>query len=159
MVCKACQSRYVKILWLGTCVFYSHSGLLLTCQQLAPHLERLFLLCFLFSYEYFMGHPHPTSILSREKGSFIRSLMACQAAALCIQPLQATSTNKSSPSPGEAEVLKQFCEDPSVGSGVLREEALSSLLQAYCVRTGARSAWPSIYNPHIPLEHLMRETE
>lgn len=85
--------------------------------------------------------------------------MACQAAALCIHPLQATSTNKSSPGPGAAVVLKLFCADPSEGSGVLEEEASSAILQAYCVRTGARSAWPSVYIPHRPLEHLMQETE
>lgn len=59
MVRKACQSRYVKFLCLGICVFYSHSGLLLTCQQLVAHLERLLVLWFLFSSEYFMGHPTP----------------------------------------------------------------------------------------------------
>lgn len=158
MVRKACQSRYVKILWLGTCVFYSHSGLLLTCQQLVPHLERLFLLWFLFSYEYFMGHPTPPLSFSREKGSFIHSPMACQAAALCIHPLQATSTDMSSTDPVTA-VLKRFCADPSMGSGVVGEEVSPAIPRAYSVRTGARSAWPGIYIPHVPSEHLMQKTE
>lgn len=89
MVRKACQSRYIKFLWLGTCVFYSHSGLLLTRQQLAPHLERLFLLWFLFSYEYFMGHPTPPQ--SFEEASFILQWPVRQQAPAsihCRQPVQ-----------------------------------------------------------------------
>lgn len=92
MVRKACQSRYVKILWLGTCVFYSHSGLLLTCQQLAPHLERLFLLWFPFSYEYFMGHPTPPqSFQEKRVHSFILQWPVRQqpsASIHCRQPVQ-----------------------------------------------------------------------
>lgn len=137
---QSLPSRYVKILWLGTCVFYSHSGLLLTCQQLAPHLEKLFLLWFLFSYEYFMGHPIPPQSF-QEKGvhSFILQWPVRQQPCASIHPLQATNTNKSSPGPGTA-VLKLFCADPSVWSMVLGEEASPAILQAYCVRTQARSA-------------------
>lgn len=76
----------------------------------------------------FYGTPYPTSILSREKGSFIHSPMGCQAAALCIHPLQATSASKTNTGPGAA-VLKHFYTDSSMGSGVLGKEASPAVLE------------------------------
>lgn len=162
MVRKACQSRYVKILWLGTCVFYSHSGLLLACQQLAPHLERLFLLCFLFSYEYFMGHPTPPQSLQEKRvhSSVLQWPVRQQpfASIHCRQPVQI----RVAPALVQQRSSNRSVQTHPWGVGCLEKRHLSSLLwhyQAYCVRTRVRSVWPSIYIPHTPLGHLMQETE
>lgn len=118
------------------------------------HIWEGCLYCGFFSLMSILWDTHPTSILSREKGSFIHSPMVCQAAALCIHPLQATGARP-------AQAPEQRSKNLSVqthqwGWGAW-ERGITSI-QVCCVRTGAGRAQRGIYISHVPLS-LMQETQ
>lgn len=76
-------NRYIKFLWPETCLLFTLRLVSYVPTAGATSAKPVSAVaCFLLRV--FYGTPHPSSILPREKGSFSHSLMACQAAALCI---------------------------------------------------------------------------
>lgn len=99
-----------------------------------------------FLLRVFYGIPHPTAILLREKGSFIHSLMACQAAALYIRsraPMWTRQAHAPGPWPSHISV-QNICG----GSAELRKRRFWTPRQAHCVKNWAQGpcmAWGSTF--------------
>lgn len=93
----------------------------------------------------FYGTPDPTSILLREKGSFIHSLMACQGAALCIC-CRGLAWTRRARTPGQCARNISVQSNHEECGGCLGKRHFCAPLQAHCVRLEVRGmAWGSAF--------------
>lgn len=118
---QACQTRYVKILWLEKCVFYSHSGLFSHANSWC-HIWRADLCCGFFSPVSVLWDTPPHFNPFKREG-LIHSFSDGLSRSSPVHLLQGTCMDKMS-SHSRAVCQKHQCaEQPRGVWGVLRKEA------------------------------------